>query len=157
MTIALILGISWLVWKLRKRTVLKEYSPEEIAIKQLDALAASSLIQDNQYKIFHSKVSLIVRQYIHHRFSIQTLEVPTPIFLHELANHTYTETSSFEQLSIVLKHADLIKFAKASPLDLANQKAIETPKIFIEITQKRLVELEQKANTTKNKENYAQL
>ena len=157
LAILCVAGLVVFILRFKKRASSKELSPEEIAINLLEELKQSSLIQDGHFKEYHSKVSLIVRQYIHKRFGIRTLEVPTPIFIHDLKDHPYTDSSTFEPLCIVLKHADLIKFAKASPLNLANTKAIESPLAFIESTKDRMLELEQMATDHKKKEENDEL
>ena len=151
-SIGLIVGFIGLILRMRKKAALLEQSPEEMAISMLESLRSSSLIQDGKYKAYHTQVSFITRQYINQRFGIRTLEVPTPIFVHDLSEHSLTDPELFDELSLVLKHADLIKFAKASPLELANQKAIDTPLAFIRSTQQRIIESEQTITNEKKED-----
>jgi len=126
----LILGLAFLAfysfmqYKNRPKAKRKP-TAEEIALKQLDALKAKNLLGDHQFQAFHTDISLILRTYINNRFKISALERPTSAFLPKLEQHKYMPSKLFEEGQTVLEHADLIKFAKASPLDIANTKALD--------------------------------
>lgn len=126
----LLLGIAFLAfygfmyYKNRPKTKPKP-SPEAIALQQLDALKAKNLLEKNQFQAFHTDISLILRTYVNNRFKISALERPTSSFLPQLEQHKYMSSKLFEEGQTVLEHADLIKFAKASPLDVANTKALD--------------------------------
>lgn len=119
-------GIGYLVWqyRLRQQSV-PQRSPEEIALADLEALKASDLLERRAFQEFHTQISKILRTYFNQRLEIAALEQPTSFFLPALKQHPYISNRLFEELATVLRHADLIKYAKASPLDIANAKALD--------------------------------
>jgi hypothetical protein len=121
-------------------------TPEEIALQQLDVLKQSDLLGQQRYKEFHTSISFILRTYINGRFKIKALERPTGDFLPKLKQHPLLKPSFFEEFKTVLDHADLIKYAKASPLDIGNKKALSFCFDLIESVQEKLslIELEKK-------------
>lgn len=120
-------------------------TPEEIALEQLEALTQSDLLAQQNYKEFHTRISFILRTYVNGRFKIKALERPTSEFLPKIKPHNLLKKSLFEEFKIVLEHADLIKFAKASPLDIANKKALSFCFELIESVQMQLDEAVQQA------------
>lgn len=99
-------------------------TPEEIALHQLETLKQSDLLTQQKYKEFHTSISFILRTYLNSRFKIKALERPTSEFIPKLKEHRLLKSSLSEEFETVLEHADLIKYAKASPLDIANTKAL---------------------------------
>jgi hypothetical protein len=99
-------------------------TPEEIMLQQLEALEQSDLLGQHRYKEYHTSISFILRTYINNRLRIKSLEKPTSTFLPELKQHRLLNPFLYEEFETVLEHADLIKYAKASPLDIANKKAL---------------------------------
>lgn len=99
-------------------------TPEEIALEQLEILKANNYLEQNQFKTFHTSISFILRTYINKRFEIMALERPASEFMPKIKGHNLLKKSLFEEFQTVIEHADLIKYAKASPLDVANKKAL---------------------------------
>jgi hypothetical protein len=99
-------------------------TPEEIILQQLDLLKQSDLLGQQRYKEYHTSISFLLRTYLNGRFKIKALERPTSEFLPKLKQHRLLNPSLYEEFETVLEHADLIKYAKASPLDIANKKAL---------------------------------
>ncbi|BDS14780.1 BatD family protein [Aureispira anguillae] len=97
---------------------------EEIALEQLAALEANNFLEQNKTKEYHTSISLILRTYINGRFKIKALERPTSEFMPKIKGHYLLKKSLYDEFKTVLEHADLIKYAKASPLDIANKKAL---------------------------------
>lgn len=113
-------------------------TPEEIALEQLEALKQSDLLTQQRYKEFHISISFILRTYLDGRFNIKALERPTSEFLPKLKEHSLLNPVLSEEFKTVLEHADLIKYAKASPLDIANQKALSFCFELIESVQEKI-------------------
>jgi hypothetical protein len=121
--VAFLAFYAFVQYKNREKAILPK-TPEEIALQQLDALKQSDLLTQQQYKEFHTSISFILRTYLNGRFKVKALERPTSEFLPKLKEHPLLKPSLSEEFETVLEHADLIKFAKASPLDIANKKAL---------------------------------
>lgn len=115
-------------------------TPEEIALQQLEVLQQSGLLTQQRFTEFHTSISFILRTYLNGRFNIKALERPTSDFLPKLKQHSLLKPSLYEEFETVLEHADLIKYAKASPLDIANKKALSFCFELIESVQKELDE-----------------
>jgi hypothetical protein len=124
-------------YKNRAKEVVPQ-TAEEIALKQLEALTQSDLLTQQRYKEFHTSISFILRTYLNNRFDIRALERPTSSFMPSVKQHRLLEASLYEEFKTVLEHADLIKFAKASPLDIANKKALNFCFELIESVQAKL-------------------
>ena len=99
------------------------FSPEQIALKRLENLRESNYLAENDFQSYHAKISFILRSYINGRFEIAALEQPLNRFIPLVEEHPLMKNDIFEELTVVLQHANLIKFAKASPLNIANEKA----------------------------------
>jgi hypothetical protein len=119
-------------------------TPEEILLQQLDALKQSDLLVQHRYKEYHTSISFLLRTYLDGRFRIKALERPTSEFLPELKQHRLLNPFLYEEFETVLEHADLIKYAKASPLDIANKKALSFCFELIESVQETLTQEAQK-------------
>jgi len=119
-------------------------TPEEIMLQQLDVLKQSDLLGQHRYKEYHTSISFILRTYLNGRFKIKALELPTSDFLPKLEQHRLLDPSLYEEFETVLEHADLIKYAKASPLDIANKKALSFCFELIDSVRETLTQAAQK-------------
>lgn len=117
---------------------------EEIMLQQLKTLEQSDLLGQHRYKEYHTSISFILRTYLNGRFRIKALELPTSDFLPKLEQHRLLDSSLYEEFETVLEHADLIKYAKASPLDIANKKALSFCFELIDSVQEILTQEAQK-------------
>lgn len=115
-------------------------TPEELALEQLEHLEQSDLLAQQEYKEFHTNISFILRTYLDARFKIKALERPTSDFLPKIQQHRLLSPSLYDEFETVLEHADLIKYAKASPLDIANKKALSFCFELIKSVQEKLIE-----------------
>ncbi|MCH2044121.1 MAG: hypothetical protein MK212_08250 [Saprospiraceae bacterium] len=100
-------------------------SPRQIALEKLKALEASDLLTKKEFKTWHTELSLIIKEYLNNVLAITALESTTAELL-SLLKTNQISASLHRDLREVLETADLIKFAKASPLDEANLFAIKT-------------------------------
>lgn len=132
--LALIFGFT----KLYKKPIIPP-TAEEIALERLANLEANNPLQDNNFREFHTQISFIIREYLSNRFKILALESPTSEFLPKLSTKDL-DTMLYNELQEVLERADLIKFAKASPLAVANKQALDYAYKLVKTVQERLVE-----------------
>lgn len=133
----------FMLYKNRTNHVIAK-TPEEIMLQQLEALKQSDLLGQHRYKEYHTSISFLLRTYLGGRFRIKALERPTSDFLPELKQHRLLNPFLYEEFETVLEHADLIKYAKASPLDIANKKALSFCFELIDSVQETLTEEAQK-------------
>ncbi len=138
--LAVAFGVYFLTqWQQAQQSKRKKLSPEALALKQLNALQESSLLAERAYPTFHTQISLIIRTYLNGRFGIKALESPTSEILPQVT-FEHLEESLILELKEVLETADLVKFAKASPLDQANLFAMDFIRKMIAYVQRRLDE-----------------
>ncbi|CAA6804259.1 MAG: Unknown protein [uncultured Aureispira sp.] len=128
---------AFMQYKNRLKTIVPK-TPEEVLLEQLEALKQSDLLGQHRYKEYHTSISFLLRTYLNGRFQIKALERPTAAFLPLLKEHDLLAPSLYEEFEMVLEHADLIKYAKASPLDLANKKALSFCFELVESVQEKL-------------------
>jgi hypothetical protein len=104
-----------------------------IALRELEALKAKRLWQQGQVKNYYIELTDIIRRYLHLRFNIDATEMTTEEILHAL-RLTDCTNESITAITRLLRLADLVKFAKAQPLESEHEDAYKQAFIFIEIT-----------------------
>ncbi len=139
--IAIVLAIAGMVWAFfywrskKAKPIVKvpevQIPPDEYAVRQLRELEKEKLWQTGQYKEYHSRVSDIVRYYIERRYDVRALELTTDETIALLRNLTDVQRNQLLQL---LQLADLVKFAKATPLQHDNDLSLKNAYSFIEGT-----------------------
>ncbi len=104
-------------------------SPWELALLQLDALAESDLLEIGNFKDYFDRLTDILREYIEGRLGIQALELSTTETVENLRKSEETGLKPvstmnaslllsawfIESTEILLKRADMVKFAKFLP------------------------------------------
>jgi hypothetical protein len=115
--------------------------PEEIARRELGRLLAEDLLAKGEVKLFHLRISDILRHYIENRFGLKAPERTTEEFLLELSQ---AESTANVLLSIhknlladFLSQCDLVKFAKHEPSLMESQKTVDICRDFIEKTKEQ--------------------
>jgi hypothetical protein len=127
-------------WMTNKKEKVVTISPEDLALERLSELEKQNPLHQKDFKAFHTQISFILRAYIKGRFGVKALEKPLENVLPQIEGHQYLNKDLYGELKTVLKHADLIKFAKASPLDIANQKAWDISYTLIDTVRNKLIE-----------------
>ena len=124
----LILGIGalvyWLIKKYQKKKIEAEIfkSPIEKATSLLTSLEKKELWQKGEIKTYYSELTDIARNYIEEALEIPAMESTTSELMDSLKNISIKKKIALSQetidnLSSVLKQADLVKFAKSKPLE----------------------------------------
>lgn len=136
--IALIFLIYYLYKNRKEKNILDVFKTpkrpaHEIALEQLQALAAEHLWQRGEVKLYHSKLTEIVRTYIEDRFETKALESTTEEILLDLDTKDINKTS-ISKLRELLTRADLVKFAKAQPLADENEQSLHLAFQFVKET-----------------------
>ncbi|HEX8514912.1 MAG TPA: hypothetical protein VF868_01845 [Bacteroidia bacterium] len=117
------------------------------ALEKLEKLKAEKLWQEGKLKLYHSRLTDILREYIENRFRIQAMEQTTDEILFGFRNAAVDDESK-RRLKMVLTLADLVKFAKEQPLADENEVSMKNVEDFIHGT-KREEEYSIEENKTK--------
>ena len=96
---------------------------DRIVLEALDEVERRKLWQQGQVKEHHSAVTDILRGYIEERYQVPALESTTDDLLGILRTSSMT-TSQREQLANLLRMADMVKFAKWTPLPAENEHVL---------------------------------
>ena len=106
-------------------------SPEDRALQALNKLLEAEYSKRGQHALYHEGISFILRTYLNEKFGIKALESITAEILQDVAGIQMNEQLKLE-LKELLETADLVKFAKASPLPAADNFAAEYIRRLIE-------------------------
>lgn len=95
--------------------------PHVVAMNALKELAEQELWRRGQIKEYHSRITEIVRRYFEDRFGMPAMELPTSESVELLRTKDGTEPV-LEITYEFLSNADMVKFAKFTPLDSVNEQ-----------------------------------
>jgi len=108
-----------------------------IALRELDRIKSEKLWQKGKTKQFYSEVTEALREYIEDRFEIQAMEQTSDETIERFrARPGLLKDKTFENLSQILKLADLVKFAKYKPLPDDDNMALVNAYFFVNDTKK---------------------
>lgn len=153
--VAIGVGIWLLIRAQRAKThpvvvVTKPIPPYELAMKLLNELREEHLCENGREREFYTRLTEILRQYLHSRFGINAMEMTTRQILNALQHNDETRMSR-TMMNQVLEMADFVKFAKARPLPDDNAKIYRNAVEFVETTRpKPQPEAENDAENAKN-------
>ncbi len=128
----LIIGITVLIVYLtrRKKNIEVVAAPpppqrpaHEIAIEELEKIKEEKIWQQGNYKLYHTRITDTLRNYISARWHFDAMEKTTDEIMHASFAHHLT-SSSFTRLKNMLTLADLVKFAKHTPLNVENEQSL---------------------------------
>ena len=140
-----LLGVAgFLYWQKKsgkKKPVEVQLRPEEIALQELEKLLAEDLLARSEVKLFHLRISDILRHYIENRFGYQAPDRTTEEFLTELSLAS-SQKDTFPGrhkilLADFLTHCDLVKFAKHEPTVTESEKTVSICREFITKTKEK--------------------
>jgi hypothetical protein len=89
--------------------------PHVTALEELEKLRKAQLWQSGRVKEYYTSLTDILRTYMEHRFNFNAMEMTTS----EIIEHLLTDAAAYSNilsLKEVLEMADLVKFAKLTPL-----------------------------------------
>ena len=135
----IILGVAgFLYWRKisgNKKPPEIQLRPEETALQELEKLLAEDLLARGEVKLFHLRISDILRHYIENRFGFKAPERTTEEFLTELTVARSQKDSLLgghkALLADFLSHCDLVKFAKHEPTIAESEKTVLICREFI--------------------------
>ena len=126
----------WKRWR-KKRSlfgkVVEPDSPYIAALKELEKIRNQKLWQNNQMKLFYTRITDVLREYIEARFGLQAMEKTSAEILKELLP-AGIDKNEYDSLKELLEVADLVKFAKYVPSEIENENAIPRAIRFISST-----------------------
>jgi len=116
--------IYWFI-KIRQKKVIEEEiykTPIEKATSLLNSLEKKELWQQGEVKAYYSELTDIVRNYIEEAIEIPAMESTTSELIEGLQMASKKKKmklskETIDNLFVVLKQADLVKFAKSKPMD----------------------------------------
>ena len=108
-------------------------SPYIAALKELEKIRNQKLWQNNQMKLYYTRITDVLREYIEARFGLQAMEKTSAEILQELLP-AGIEKAEYDSLKEMLEVADLVKFAKYVASELENENAIPRAIRFISST-----------------------
>ena len=128
----------WYYYKKRKQETepapvrAKPVEPAHIwALRELDRLSSEKLWQKDKIKLFHSKLTDIVRTYIEFRFDIPAMEFTTSETIEACRPRDEISDDICSNLKTMLELADLVKFAKWHPLPDENESSMQIAYDFV--------------------------
>lgn len=133
----------WLFYRYIKSHKRKKDEPEVvvnpdpahiIAFRDLENLKNEELWQKGEVKLYYSKLTEILRQYLENRYGVFSLELTTSETLEALVRTGFRKDEAYQQLSAILKGADLVKFAKHKPSGEENEDHFKNAWNFVDRT-----------------------
>ena len=123
----LLIGLLIYYFKTRKKPEIKEIDtvntlpPFEEALEKLQELDNKLLWQNNEIKKYYSELTEIIRVFIEKELEIPALEITTFELVSLLSDYNTQKTinitkETVRKLDALLQEADLVKFAKSTPL-----------------------------------------
>lgn len=124
-----------------------------VALRELDRIKNQKLWQQEKLKQYYSEVSNTVRTYIERRFDVPAMEQTSAetIGLFKQRKDLINGTT-LDQLQHILSLADLVKFAKYTPLADDNNLTLMNAYFFVNQTKKEEVKAPEKAPEDSNDE-----
>jgi hypothetical protein len=87
-----------------------------VALEKLDELVREKLWQQGKIKLYYSRLTDIIRQYIELRFGVPAMEETTEDIIRDFKRDGYINEGIRNELKVLLELADLVKFAKWNPV-----------------------------------------
>jgi replicative DNA helicase len=105
----------------------------QLTLRKLDQLEKEELWQKGFVKDYHSKITDIIREYFEKQFGLPALERTTTESLKLLSKHPQG-IKVIDITSQFLSNADLVKFAKFTPLENVNREMMTQAKEIVNKT-----------------------
>jgi hypothetical protein len=136
---ALIWGAIILAKKLKRKENIAEpvLIPDPahiIAFRELEKLKNEKLWESGEVKLYYSRLTEILRQYLENRYGVYSLEMTTSETLNALAKTGFKKDEKYASLKAILNGADLVKFAKYKPDPDENSEHFNKAWKFVEDT-----------------------
>ncbi|WP_418991062.1 hypothetical protein [Alistipes sp.] len=107
--------------------------PHVVAIRALEALHHQKLWQNNRHKQYYSQLTDILRTYIDGRWGVSAMEMTSDEIIAAMRTVELQDKARMD-LTAILRDADLVKFAKATPDGEQNEADYLKAYYFVEET-----------------------
>lgn len=115
--------------------VVKQPDPAHIiAFAELEKLKEELLWQRGEIKLYYTRLTEILRQYLENRFGVNSLELTTDETMTMLLRSGFRKGKDYERLKNILYEADMVKFAKYNPTFADNENCFEESWSFVDNT-----------------------
>jgi hypothetical protein len=114
--------------------------PHIWANKELQKLELEKLWQKDQVKLYHSRLTDILRSYLEFRYDYYALESTTEEIQKELSRLDVNMDAG-SKLMETLRLADFVKFAKMNPAPDENMKSMSSARAFVDMTKPKPEEI----------------
>lgn len=108
-------------------------TPVEKALRMLNELEQKQLWQNDHVKQYYTELTDILRNYIEERFNTPAMELTSDELLAVVRKHKQM-MKHIEGLMMILRTADMAKFAKAQPLPHEHTEAFDHAMNFVKAT-----------------------
>jgi hypothetical protein len=113
--------------------ITQQKTPHETALEELAALRNAGLWQLGKVKDYYTELTEILRRYISERYLLNAMELTSDEIL-SAGFMRLLDNSSMENLTFILRTADLVKFAKAKPLPQDHDQCMTAAESFVKAT-----------------------
>ena len=107
--------------------------PHEEAFAALERLRVLNLCADGKHKLYYSTLTDILRTYIVRRFDVGAMEMTSDEIIESMRGVELQQKQSMD-LAMILREADLVKFAKAMPESSEAEAAMRAAWEFVDAT-----------------------
>lgn len=123
--------------------------PHVTAIRELEKLQTEKLWQNQRHKLYYTRLTDIVREYIEGRYEVNAMEMTSDEIVQAMTGLNIP-ARSYEQIQRLLSTADYVKFAKYVPNVEDNEMSWSDAYYFVEET--KLMTAEPQEAPAKGKE-----
>jgi len=117
--------------------------PYIVALNRLNQLKEKRLWQKQLYKQYYTELTDILRTYLEHQFNIPALESLSSEIILYLEKNNF-DSNLIKNMKALLETADMVKFAKATPLGDENDWHLKNAFLFVEQTMPKQEQLNEK-------------
>lgn len=157
----LLAALIWAGIRLIKKFLKNKPGEEEILIKdpahiiafrELEKLKEDQVWQQGEIKLYYTRLTEILRQYLENRYKVLSLELTTAETLEALVKTGFKKDASYNQLKTILTGADLVKFAKYNPEPAENDIHFQNSWSFVHLTKAESIVSEDVKGSLKGEE-----
>lgn len=112
--------------------------PHVIALRELEKIQQEKLYASENHKYYYTRLIDVLRVYIEGRYEVNAMEQTTDEILFGLKQVGFPVDEQYHKLQETLTLADLVKFAKFTPMVSDNENCLKVAIDFVEST--KLVE-----------------
>ena len=121
-------------------------APHVRAINDLEQLHNQKLWQNNKHKLYYTRLTDIIREYLEGRYGIGAMEMTSDEIMSSITDIGLSE-KSYRDIVDLLRTADLVKFAKFVPDKDYNENIYYKAYYFVEETKEIAEEVKEKEVT----------